>query len=69
MKLRKEMQAAINVVTDLSEQYQKVDSKSKPECRDSLTEMMEQVLDVERGIDALKFELVLNQVRSGSHVT
>ena len=63
-KLRMEMQAAINVVTDLSEQYMKVDFKDKPECQDSFTEMMEQVLDVERGIEALKFELVLNQLRS-----
>jgi len=68
-KLRKEMQTAINVVTDLSEQYLIVDSKSKPEHQDSFSEMMDQVLDVERGVDALKFELVLNQIRSGSDVT
>ena len=68
-KMRKEIQAAINVVTNLSEQYMDVDFKTKPECQDSFTEMMAQVLDVERGIEALKFELFLNQTRSGSHVT
>ena len=62
-KMRKEIQAAINVVTDLSEQSLKVDFEAKPECQDSFSMMMEQVLDVERGIDALKFELVLNQLR------
>ena len=62
------MQAAIKVVTDLSEQSLAVDSKSKAEHQDCFPEMMERVMDVERWVEALKFELVLNQVRGGSHV-
>lgn len=68
-QMRKEMQAAINVVTDLREQYLKDDFKSQPQCQKSFPELMEQVLDVERGIEALKFELVLNQIGRDSHVT
>jgi len=68
LKVRKEMQAAIKVVTDLSEQSLVADPKSKPAQQDCFPEMMERVMDVERWIEALKFELVLNQVRGGSHV-
>ena len=64
LKLHKEILAAINIVGDLSEKHMKAEFKPQSKVQDCFAEMMEQVQDVERGVEALKFELVLNQIRS-----
>jgi len=63
-KMRKEMQEAIEAADALGEKYLKVDFKNDPEYERTFTEAMEQILDVERVIETLKFELVLNQIHT-----
>ncbi len=63
-KMRKEMQEAIEAADALGEKYLKVDFKNDPDYQRTFTEAMEQILDVERVIETLKFELVLNQIHT-----
>lgn len=63
-KMRKEMQEAIEAADELGEKYLKVDFKNDPDYQRTFTEAMEQILDVERVIETLKFELVLNQIHT-----
>lgn len=67
-KMRKEMQEAIEAADDLTEKYLKVDFKEDPDYRETFAKAMEQILDVERVIETLKFELVLNQIHTQDEI-
>jgi transcriptional regulator with XRE-family HTH domain len=67
-KMRKEMQEAIEAADELGEKYLKVDFKNDPDYMDTFKHAMEQILDVERVIETLKFELVLNQIHTQDEV-
>jgi hypothetical protein len=62
------MQEAIEAADTLGERYLKVDFRDDPDYQKIFTEAMEQILDVERVIETLKFELVLNQVHSQEEI-
>ena len=67
-KLRKEMQEAIDATDQLGEKYLKVDFKNDPDYQHIFFQAMEQIIDVERNIEMLKFELVLNQIHTNSEI-
>ncbi len=63
-KMQKEMKEALLATDDLAEKYLKIDFKSDPEYRATFVRAMEQILDVERVIEELKFDLVLKQIHT-----
>lgn len=62
-KLRREMVEAIDAVDRLTERFIDADFKSRPDYMEVFSREMEQLVDAERAIEILKFELVL----SGTH--
>lgn len=62
-RLAKEMTEGAAAATRLMERFSDKDFKSRPDYMQAFVREMEQVIDVERGIEILKFELV----RSGLH--
>ena len=67
-KMRKEMQEAIDAADQLGEKYLKVDFKNDPDYQHVFFQAMEQILDVERVIETLKFELILHQVHTHEEI-
>ncbi len=61
-RLVKEMQKAIDVAERLNEMYLNVCTTDDPKYRMTFNLAVEQILRVERGVDALKFEMILNQL-------
>lgn len=62
-RLRKEMTEAVDALDRLGERFSDADFKSRPDYMEVFMREMEQVVDAERAIEILKFELVL----SGTH--
>ena len=62
-RLAKEMNEGAAALTRLMERFSDKDFQSRPDYMQVFIEEMEQVIDVERGIEILKFELI----RSGLH--
>ena len=62
-RLAKEMNEGAAALTRLMERFSDKDFKNRPDYMHVFVEEMEQVIDVERGIEILKFELI----RSGLH--
>jgi len=62
-RLAKEMNEGAAALTRLMERFSDKDFQSRPDYMQAFVEEMEQVVDVERGIEILKFELL----RSGLH--
>lgn len=62
-RLAKEMTEGAASLTRLMERFSDKDFKSRPDYMATFVEEFEQVVDVERGIEILKFELI----RSGLH--
>lgn len=62
-RLRKEMKEAMDWAENLSERFSDADFKSSPGYEQEFSAAMEQIIDVERCIETLKFQLVL----SGTH--
>lgn len=62
-RLAKEMTEGAAAATRLMERFSDKDFKSRPDYMQAFVQEMEQVIDVERGIEILKFELI----RSGLH--
>lgn len=67
-KLRKEMQEAIAAADELGDQYTRPDFKSSPEYRGVFAKAMEQIVDVERVIETLKFQLVLDNIHTQEEI-
>lgn len=62
-RLRREMTEAVDALDRLAERFSDADFKSRPDYQEVFEREMEQVVDAERAIEILKFELVL----SGTH--
>jgi len=62
-RLRREMTEAVDALDRLAERFSDADFKSRPDYLEVFEREMEQVVDAERAIEILKFELVL----SGTH--
>ena len=62
-RLRREMTEAVDSLDRLAERFSDADFKSRPDYQEVFEREMEQVVDAERAIEILKFELVL----SGTH--
>lgn len=63
-RLRKEMMEAIEALDQIGERFSDKDFKSRPDYQEQFKKSMEQVLDVERGIEVLKFELLLSGIHT-----
>lgn len=66
--LRREMQEAVTAADDLGVQYSRPNYKDSPEYKATFSRAMEQIIDVERLIEALKFELVLDRIHTQEEI-
>jgi transcriptional regulator with XRE-family HTH domain len=67
-RMRKEMQEAIDAADILLEQFSNADFKRRPEYAEIFKRSYEQIIDVERIIETLKFQLVLDQVHTPEEI-
>lgn len=59
-RLRKEMTEAAEALDSLSELFSDVDFRARPDHKEVFERAMEQVIDAERCIEILKFELIIS---------
>lgn len=65
-RLRKEMSEAVEALDRLAERFSDADFKSRTDYMEVFEREMEQVVDAERAIEVLKFELVISGVHSSA---
>lgn len=63
-RLRKEMIEGAEALENLSERFSDVNFRTRPDFQDQFESLMEQVVDVKRGVEILEFELILSRVCS-----
>lgn len=61
-RLFKEMQKAVEIAEELSGTYLSACSANDPEYHKIFNRAIEQILRVERGVETLKFEMILNRL-------
>jgi transcriptional regulator with XRE-family HTH domain len=67
-RLRKEMVEATEALDRLTERFSDADFKTRPDYQEFFEREMEQVVDAERAIEILKFELILSGTHSSADI-
>lgn len=67
-RLRREMMEGMQALENLIERYSDIDPKSSPDYQELFEREMEQVIDVERGIEIFKFEIMLSGLHTQSEL-